>query len=361
MMRGGTSRGLFFRKDDLPVDPLLRDRVLIAALGSPHPLQVDGVGGGNPLTSKVAIVGRPTVAGADVDYLFAQVQVDRAAVDTRPTCGNLLAAVGPFALEAGLVEPTSPVTLVRIHSVNTGTIATAIVNTPGRELRYDGDCVLPGLDNPAAPISLAFEDAGEEGGGALLPTQRPRELIHDVPVTLAAYTIPVMMVAAASLGLDGTESPAELDARPDLFRRVEALRLVAGRRMGLGDVSASVVPKVAILSPPRNGGTITSRYLMPWKAHGSHAVTGALCIAAATTVPGSLAAEIAGPVDGRGAIVHVEHPAGTLSIELSDGEGGLRASLVRSARKLFVGEVFIPAMVAMAAAAPADAVGIAAE
>ena len=350
LMRGGTSRAVFFRRDDLPTDPAERDRVLIAVLGSPHPLQVDGVGGGNALTSKVAIVGRPTVPGADVDYLFAQVQVETPLVDTRPTCGNILAAVGPFAIEEGLVEPATPLTMVRIHTVNTGAITTAILHTPGRVLHYDGDCVLPGLQHPSSPISLAFEDSGAGGGGRLLPTGQPRELIEGVAVTLADYAIPVMMVEAASLGLDGAESPAALDANAALLARLEAMRLEAGRRLGLGDVAQSVVPKVALLSRPRQGGSVTSRYLMPWKAHASHAVTGALCIAAAGTVAGTIPASLIGPLDPAGAFVHVEHPAGTLSVEIAGEADGIRASVVRSARKLFEGTVFIPAGIVAEAA-----------
>ncbi|MCC6982802.1 MAG: 4-oxalomesaconate tautomerase [Bauldia sp.] len=345
MMRGGTSRGVFFRSADLPDDPARRDQVLIAALGAPHPLQVDGIGGGHPLTSKVAIVGPPSVPNADVDYLFAQVNVDRASVDTSPTCGNLLAAVGPFALETGLIRADAPVTAVHVHHVNTGAISTALLPTPGRVFDYAGDCLLPGLSHPAAPIRLSFEDAPTTGEARLLPTGLSREIIHGVEVTLAAYAVPVMIVGADGLGIAGDETPADLNSRPDLFKRIEALRLEAGRRMGLGDVSGSVTPKVAIVSPARNGGSLTSRYLMPWKAHSSHAVTGALCLAAAATVEGSLPAALAGLADPHGAMVHIEHPEGTLSVELSTDDGVLRGSIVRTARKLFVGEVFVPAQV----------------
>jgi 2-methylaconitate cis-trans-isomerase PrpF len=352
MMRGGTSRGIFFRKADLPDDAELRDRVLVAVVGSPHPLQVDGIGGGHPLTSKVAIIGPSTRPDADVDYLFAQVNVDRASVDTKPTCGNLLAAVGPFALETGLIKADAPVTAVRVHHLNTGAISTALLPTPGRAFDYSGDCVLPGLSHGAAPIRLSFEDAASDGEARLLPTGLSRETIDGTEVTLAAYAVPVMIVEAKSLGLAGTETPAELNARPDVFKRVEALRLVAGRRMGLGDVSSSVVPKVAIVSAPRNGGSLTSRYFMPWKAHSSHAVTGALCLAAASTVSGSLPASIAGVADAHGAMVHIEHPEGTLSVELSTDDGVLRGSIVRTARKLFVGEVFVPESVLQTASEP---------
>lgn len=342
MMRGGTSRGAFFLGEDLPADPALRDQVLIAALGAPHPLQVDGIGGGHPLTSKVAIVGPSTVANADVDYLFAQVNVDRASVDTSPTCGNLLAAVGPFALEHGLIEAGAPVTAVRVHHVNTGAISTVLLPTPGRVFSYAGETLLPGLTFPAASIRLSFEDAPSGGEAHLLPTGHSRESIHGVEVTLAAYAVPVMIVGADSLGLSGNESPSDLNARPDLFKRIESLRLEAGLRMGLGDVSGSVTPKVAILSPARNGGTLTSRYLMPWKAHSSHAVTGALCLAAASTLAGSIPALVGGLADAHGAMVHIEHPEGTLSVELSTDDGVLRGSIVRTARKLFAGDLFVP-------------------
>lgn len=341
MMRGGTSRGAFFNAADLPEDPDLRDRVLLAAMGSPHPLQVDGIGGGNPLTSKVAIVGPSADRRADVDYLFAQVNVDRAAVDTKAACGNILAAVGPYAIETGLVAPEAPITVVRVRNVNTGAITLATLETPDGRLRYDGEETLPGLDSPAAPIRLSFVDAAGAMTGKLLPSGNSRETIDGIGVSLVDSGIAAMIVDAREFGLSGAENPAEIDADRALLDRVEAMRLEAGRRMGLGDVSQSVVPKVALVSPPVTGGTIRSRYLMPWRCHASHAVTGALCLAAAMTVPGTVAADVAAK-SGSGQ-VGIEHPAGVLQLGVEGEAERLVASVVRSARLLFQGYVYVPA------------------
>lgn len=340
MIRGGTSRGVFLKASDLPRDTALRDRMLVAIIGSPHPLQIDGVGGGNPLTCKIAIVGPSPDPRADVDYLFAQVGINEAVVDTKANCGNILAGVAPFALETGLVAARSPSTTIRIRNVNTGMVTRATVNTPGGRLRYDGDQRMSGLAVPASPVHLSFEDAAGSLTDKLLPTGRAEEEIAGVAVSLVDYSIPVMIAAAESFGLSGYETPAELDANRDLFDAVERMRLVAGERMGLGDVSHSVTPKVALVAPPRNGGTIASRYLTPWQCHASHAVTGALCLAAATRIRGSVAAGVAAP--GDGVSVGVEHPAGTLTIQC-EGEGeDIATSVIRTARLLFAGFVYVP-------------------
>ena len=314
MIRGGTSRGAFFRAGDLPGDKVTRDQVLLSALGSPHPLQIDGIGGGNPLTSKVAIVGPSADPGADVDYLFAQIGIEQPVVDTRAACGNILAGVGPFAVETGLVAARSPTTVVRIRNVNTDTIALATLDTPDGLLRYDGDQTIAGLATPAAPVRLSFVDAGGAMTGYLLPTGRTVEEIDGIPVSLVDYSIPVMIVEASRLGLTGEESPAEIDADRDLLDRIEQMRLVAGQRIGLGDVSRSVAPKVALVSPPGHSGTINSRYLMPWRCHRSHAVTGALCPAVATRIDGSVAAAFTnGSHDtgfGGGSRASGRHPSG---------------------------------------------------
>lgn len=330
MMRGGTSRAAMFLADDLPADIQIRDRVLMAVMGSGHALQVDGIGGGNPLTSKVAVVGRSSDPRADVDYLFAQVGVDKRTVDTRANCGNILAAVGPFAIETGLITPRSPTTSVRIRSVNSDTIAVATLRTPGGRLRYDGDLMVAGLDAPSAPVNLSFLDSAGAITGSLLPTGSPLDVIDGIEVSVVDYSIPVMIVDARSVGLTGAESPADIDANRTVFKRVEALRLAVGRRMGLGDVSGSVTPKVAIVSPPRHGGTLTSRYLMPWQCHKAHAVTGALCLAAATRINGSVAQKLARPIPGV-ATVDIEHPAGEMQIECRGSGDDLVTSVVRSA------------------------------
>jgi 2-methylaconitate cis-trans-isomerase PrpF len=348
-MRGGTSRGPFFLEADLPSDPAERDRFLIAAMGSPHGLQVNGVGGGNPMTSKVAIVAPSSQPGADVDYLFAQVATDRAFVDFGPNCGNMLSAVGPFAIEAGLVPAQAGETTVRIFNRNTATTVEAVVQTPSGVVDYEGETAIDGVPGTAAPIKLTFLDALGSKTGALLPTGHVREFIDNTPVTLVDYAMPMVLLRAGDLGLTGYETPDALEANSALLDRLETIRLEAGLRMGLGDVSGSVVPKVGIVSSARHGGTITSRYFMnARRCHKGHAVTGALCIAAACRLPGSVAHDLATPE--LSSLVNLEHPSGRTEIDLSiDASGHISgASLVRTARRIFEGKIIVPASAVIA-------------
>ena len=354
LMRGGTSRGPFFLETDLPVDPNERDRFLIAAMGSPHVLQVNGIGGGNPMTSKVAIVSPSSQPGADVDYLFAQVSTDRAFVDVSPNCGNMLSAVGPFAIEAGLIPAEIGETTVRIFNRNTSTTIEAVIQTPAGIVEYEGETAIDGVPGTAAPVKLTFLDALGSKTGAFLPTGHVREFIENTPVTLLDYAMPMVLLRASDLGLSGDEAPDELEANLDLLARLEPIRLEAGRRMGLGDVSGSVVPKLAILTGARHGGTITSRYFMnAQRCHKGHAVTGALCIAAACRLPGSVAHDLATP--SLTSLVNLEHPSGRTEIDLSFNDSGhvSRASLVRTARRIFEGNVIVPAS---AVAAPLEGI-----
>ncbi|NVO18013.1 MAG: 4-oxalomesaconate tautomerase [Rhodoplanes sp.] len=344
LMRGGTSRGPYFLESDLPVDAAARDRVLIAAMGSPHSLQVDGIGGGHALTSKVAIVSRSERPGVDVEYLFAQVSVDRAFVDTSPNCGNMLSGVGPFAIESGLVPAASAETTVRIFNRNTSGLIEAIVQTPGGAVVYDGTTAIDGVSGTAAPIKLAFLDAVGSKTRGLFPSGETSEIIDGVRVTLADYAMPMMLVAAADLGIAGDETPDVLDANAALLARIQALRLEAGRRMGLGDTSKLVIPKVGLLSAPRRGGTITSRYFVPDRCHKSHAVTGGLCVAVAARTPGTVAYDLASRDGSRNAVA-IEHPSGRIDIDLTFGPDGTvtRAGVIRTARRIFEGNLLVPA------------------
>jgi len=281
VMRGGTSKGPFFLASDLPQDPALRDRTLLAVMGSEHIRQIDGIGGGDSLTSKAVMVSGSTRPGVDIEYLFAQVAVGGDTVDTAPNCGNMLAAVGPFAIESGLVSATSPQTMLRIFNRNTGKIVEAIVQTPGGKVTYAGDTAIDGVPGRSAPVVLNFLDGAGAKTGALLPTGRVIDVIEGVDVSCVDFASPLVMIAAAALGKTGHEAKAALDSDRQLFERVEAIRLEASRRMGLGDATGKVLPKVALLAPPARGGTIASRYLTPWTCHAAHAVTGALCVAAA--------------------------------------------------------------------------------
>ena len=351
LMRGGTSKGPFFLASDLPSDPQLRDRVLLAAMGSPDARQIDGLGGADSLTSKVAVVRPATRPDADVDYLFLQVIVNEPRVDSSQNCGNMLAGVAPFAVEKGLVRATGDRTRVRIHMVNTGSIAVAEIETPGGKVRYDGEARIDGVPGTAAPILIDFLDIAGSSCGALLPTGNARDIICGVPATLIDNGMPVVVLRASDFGKTGDESPAELEADSALKARIEEIRLEAGRLMNLGDVTRKNVPKMCLASPPRKGGAISTRNFIPHTVHKAIGVFGAVSVATACVVPGSVAAEIA-HVKGneRSQRLDVEHPTGFFTVEMDiDTSGGSvrvqRAALLRTARKLMAGEVFVPASV----------------
>ncbi len=320
LMRGGTSRGPFFLASDLPADPAERDALLISAMGSGHALQIDGLGGGNALTSKVAIIGPASVPDADVDYLFAQVKVLERSVDTSPNCGNMLAAVGPFAIEQGLVAVRPDTTSVRIHNVNTGKVIEARVVTPKGRVTYDGVAAIDGVPGTAAPVHLAFVDAAGSRTSGLFPTGLRRETIQGVDVTCVDAAMPIVVMAGAGLGKTGGETPEALDADAALMARIEAIRLEAGRRMGLGDVSGRVIPKPVLVSPARAGGAFCARYFMPANCHKALAVTGGVALATAATTPGTvLEALVAPPL--LPADIAIEHPSGRLLLHV-EREGG---------------------------------------
>ncbi|MDR9805552.1 4-oxalomesaconate tautomerase [Rhizobium hidalgonense] len=339
LMRGGTSRGPFFLASDLPREQGERDAALLSIMGSGHPLQIDGIGGGNPVTSKVAIIGPSTIKGADVDYLFAQVRTDRQYVDYAPNCGNMLAAVGPFAIEAGLVASHGKDTLVRIHNVNTGKLIEAKVPTRGGEVIYLGDASIDGVPGLAAPIALTFMDAAGAKTGKLLPTGRPVNVIDGVETTAIDCAIPMVLMRAADLGVTGYEDPQALTDNSDLIERMTRIRTQAGRLMGMGDVSDMVIPKPVLIAPARKGGALSVRYFMPYDCHPSLATTGAVGIATAAITEGSVAYDVAGRLSAP-AEVCIEHPAGRLDVQLEMRNGAITAGLVRTARRLFEGFAF---------------------
>ncbi len=348
-MRGGTSRGPYFRARDLPADPAARDRVLLAVMGSPDARQVDGVGGADSLTSKVAIVAPSEHPGVDVDYLFAQVAIDRPSVDTEPSCGNMLAGVGPFAVERGMVRPADPETSVTIHNVNTGARIRALIETPGGCVSYDGEQRLDGVPGAAAPVWLEFIDIVGAKCGSMFPTGRSSETIDGVAASCIDVAMPMVMIEASEFGLGGYETDALAPDR-EFMAKLERIRREAGRRMGLGDVRDKVVPKVAVLARPRTGGLISSRYFTPDTLHAAHAVTGAICVAACALMPGTVASPLADADFAHAGRCVIEHPSGALEVTLrTSGEGGSltveSACLVRTARKIFDGEVLVPASI----------------
>ncbi len=343
VFRGGTSKGLYFLAADLPSDVDTRDRVLLAAMGSPDPRQIDGMGGAHPLTSKVAVVRRSARDDADVDYLFLQVWPDRAEVSDNQNCGNLLAGVGPFALEEGLVTPLDGSTAVRIWMENTQSLAVAHVRTPGGAVEYEGDARIDGVPGTHAPIPIDFLDIAGSSCGALLPTGNASDVVEGVRVTCVDNGMPVVCVAASDLGVSGHESPAELEADEALKAKVEAVRLAAGPLMNLGDVTRKTVPKMSLLSPARHGGVISTRTFIPHRVHEAIGVFGAVSVATTCLVAGSVAADIAKP-DPALRQLDIEHPSGFFTVTVDVGEdGSIRgAALLRTARLLMRGEVFVP-------------------
>ncbi|WP_142847556.1 4-oxalomesaconate tautomerase [Telmatospirillum sp. J64-1] len=346
LMRGGTSKGPLFHFKDLPSDPAERDRVLLAALGSPDRRQIDGVGGGDTLTSKVCIVGPSSREDADVEFLFAQVSVDRAEVDTGPTCGNMTATVGPFALEEGLVPITGDETIVRIYNLNVGARVDAVIQTPGGRVCYSGDARIDGVPGTAAPQVLRFRDIMGSKCKSMLPTGQAQEVIQGVPVTCIDVAMPMVIMRAADLGKTGYETPQELDADTALLARMEQIRQEASQRMGLGDCTGKVTPKLALIAAPRDGGSITSRYFVPHKAHAAHAVTGAICVASCAALKGSVAEGLTVMEDKPMQWVKIEHPSGSIDVELAvEGSGAnlavVSGGVVRTARRLMAGNLYI--------------------
>lgn len=351
-MRGGTSRGPYFNRADLPADRDLLSEVLMAVIGAGQTLNIDGIGGGNAVTTKVAMLGRSTRPDCDVDYFFAQVAVEKREVDYAPTCGNIMVGVGPAAIEMGLVPAQQTETPVRIHAVNTGAVVEAIVQTPGGQVRYDGGFEIAGVPGTAAPVRLGFMETVGSVTGALLPTGNLRDVIDGVEVTCMDVAMPVMLARASDFGLTGYETQSELDENRAFFDRIEPIRLKAGALMGLGDVSKSVTPKITLLAKPRNGGAVTARYFMPWSCHPSMAVTGAQCIASCAILPGTVADGLtAGLTDqSTPVMVGIEHPAGIFEVvvdyERKEADLAIRsAGVVRTARLLARGEVMVPTAV----------------
>jgi 4-oxalomesaconate tautomerase len=341
-MRGGTSKGGYFLAEDLPADTAARDAFLLHVMGSPDKVQIDGMGGADPLTSKVAVVKRSARAGCDVDYLFLQVVVDRPIVTDAQNCGNILAGVGPFAIERGLVEGRDGETEVVIFMENTDQIAVVTVQTPGGRPTYRGDARIDGVPGTHAAIPIAFKDTAGSSCGALLPTGHPVDVVEGVEVTLIDNGMPCVVMRASDMGIAGTETREELEANQALRARLEAIRLAAGPLMNLGDVADKTVPKLTMVSAPLHGGAISTRTFIPHRCHASIGVLGAVSVATACLLAGSPAAEIADVPDGPRKSLAIEHPSGEMTAVLDvDRDGTVtRAALLRTARKLFDGVVF---------------------
>jgi 4-oxalomesaconate tautomerase len=348
LMRGGTSKGLYFHERDLPADREHRDRVLLAAMGSPDARQIDGVGGGHPLTSKVAIIKKSTRPNVDVEYLFLQVVVGKAEVSDSQNCGNILAGVGPWAIDQGLVAVRGATTPVRIHMVNTDSVAIAHVATPNGAVEYEGDARIDGVPGTAAPVRLEFLDIAGSSCGTMLPTGHARDRIDDIEVTCIDNGMPVVLLRARDFGLEGNETPEQLESNSQLKARIEQIRLQLGSSMNLGDVLKKTVPKMCLISAPRAGGSIATRTFIPHRVHESIGVLGAVSVATACALPDSVAADIAQlKSSGTEQRIEVEHPTGFFTVDLevraeSQTFAVQRAALLRTSRMLMRGEVFVP-------------------
>lgn len=339
-MRGGTSKGGYFLTNDLPAD---RDAFLLSVMGSPDPRQIDGMGGADPLTSKVAVVRKSERDGVDVDYLFLQVFVDQPIVTDAQNCGNILAGVGPFAIERGLVEAQDGTTPVTIYMENTGQIAVARVETPGGVVNYHGDARIDGVPNGAAPVPIEFKDTAGSSCGALLPTGNASDVVQGVEVTMIDNGMPCVVIRAEDIGIKGDESPEALEANAELRAKLEAVRLACGPLMNLGDVTEKSVPKMTMVSAPREGGAIATRTFIPHRCHKVIGVLGAVSVATACLIKGSTAYDLAQRGDGAELSLSIEHPTGEMTVVATlDDKGGIgSAAILRTARKLMDGEVFV--------------------
>ncbi len=347
IMRGGTSRGPYFRLADLPEDRETLTRVLLAVIGSPHERQIDGIGGAQWLSSKVAMVGPSEREDADVDYLFGQILLDRGHVDYAPNCGNMTSGVGPFAIESGMVPAADPETIVRIHNVKTGAIIEAIVRTPGGAVTYEGTVSIDGAPGAAAPIMLYFSRMVGSITDDLLPTGRPIDVIEGVEVSCVDVAVPMVIARAADMGKSGYESKAELDSDKDFLARLETIRTAASGEMGMGDPTGRVVPKFCLVSEARSGGNVNARYFVPHECHATFPLTGGMCLAAASVIRGTVVDGIARVSDARRQSIFIEHPVGQLEsiIEFEgtrDAPDIQRVGFVRTARRIMQGQVFVP-------------------
>ena len=345
-MRGGTSRGPFFDRSHLPSDQSTLADVLIAVMGAGHPLNIDGIGGGAAVTTKVAMLSRAEDDWADIDYFFAQVSVQNRQVDFKPSCGNMLSGVAPAAIELGLLDAVSPITRVNIRAVNTNARVIASVETPNG-ISYSGDTAIAGVPGTGSPIHLQFMDTVGGVTGSFLPTGNTIDVFDDIAVSCMDVAMPMVIACASSFGLTGYESASDLDQNTEFMSRMESVRQQAGQAMGLGDVCQSVTPKFGLLAPAEHGGTLCTRYFMPWNCHPSLAITGAQCLAACILTPGTVTDSLFRAVPTSPARLTLEHPCGSLDVLLeyehdSNGFNPKSAGLIRTARKLAEGSVFVP-------------------
>ena len=347
LMRGGTSKGPYFKAEDLPTDPEARDKLLLRIMGSPDIRQIDGIGGATTVTSKVAIVSVSEHPDADIDYLFAQVDIEKEVVDTAPTCGNMLAGVGPFAIEEGMFPATDGTTQLRIRNINTESFIEAVIQTPSETVTYEGDCAIDGVPGTAAPIKLNFFNITGSKTGKLLPTGNVRDDIDGIEVTCIDVAMPMVIANAKSFGKTGYETQAELESDKTFMERLEHTRRTAALKMGMGDVKNSVVPKIALVAAPQGTGHFTSRYFTPLSLHQSYAVSGSICASSCAALPNSVIADVLRQDDAFPELCRIEHPSGFIDVAMHVRVTGeelevISGGAIRTARRLFAGVVYVP-------------------
>jgi 4-oxalomesaconate tautomerase len=353
-IRGGSSKGLYFRAEDLPTDESERNKVLLLAMeGSTlgDPRQIDGLGGGTSLTSKVAIISKSTNPDADLDYDFVQVVVGKGKVSTTQTCGNILAGIVHFAIETAMIEATHPTTSAKINIKNTGGICELVVQTPNGQIAIEGDAKVDGVIGTAAPIICNYLDIEGATCGSLFPTGNVTDVVDGIEITCIDNGMPSVIIRAQDLGITGYESPAVLDANEVLRQKLESIRLQIGPKMNLGDVSGTTIPKMCLISAPQNGGSINTRTFIPHICHEAIGVLGAVSVATYLMVNKE-------KTEYSSLITHheslsIEHPTGEFTVnfdykfsdELSHQPSNikiLKSGVIRTARILSRGEVFIP-------------------
>ena len=315
LMRGGTSKGLIFHKKDLPDNRNVLSEYLLKIMGSPDVRQINGLGGGTSVTSKVCIISKSLEKDVDIDYFFAQVEVDRNHVDYAPTCGNMLSALGPFAIEEGLVETSNKITKVNVKSINTNALITLDVPTPDRKLKYSGDFKIDGVPGTGSQILMNFKNLEGKTTGNLFPTGNTIDTFDGINVTCFDLATSMMICDAREFNILGNENSKELNNNKKLLDRIEQIRLLAGIKMGMGDVGGKVLPKVSLLSKSINKNSIISRYFTPYSCHETHAVTGTCCVASSCLIPGTIGFNLLKKNEGldlKSEIIKIEHPMGTI-------------------------------------------------
>lgn len=343
-IRGGSSKGIFFNKKDLPEDIKLRDEIILSIVGRDL-RQIDGLGGANPLTSKVAIINKSEKEDCDVDYLFVQVVVGENRVDCSPNCGNILSGVGIFAIESKMVNTTDDTTAIKVNMLNSNNICELIMQTPNGKLTYVGDAKIDGVPGTSSPIICNYMDVAGSVCGSLFPTGNKKDVVDGVEITCIDNGMPVVLINASELGKTGYETCEEL-SNDQLFRsKLESIRLQAGPLMNLGDVTKKVVPKMTIVSKAKNGGNINTRTFIPHVCHSSIGVLGAVSVASACLYEDCITSKVFENNNKSNRIISVEHPSGEFSVELTCEELNdelviKKAGLLRTARLISKGEAY---------------------